>query len=451
MADGEWGGAITGSVSDFLSEGHTFTGENTFTEYQRFTDNVKMFRDTYGVYEESFVLGIMANFEGYFGTERQANSMGTNDPSTHGRREYPALYVDNIVRPPRAFAETDTTFTSTSVTSDVWEGDLDAVPYASIIDAYSTNGQFSAFVLETNSDTGVVTTTQWKQAGVAGTPNVNGLVLVDWVSKIFAANMLVQKLGDPGDSTDQDMIGFEMDITNPGFNDRGYTGKQVAGFLVQNIGGGTGTTAYIAGGTALGTMCNGFAAYDTEDYGFIANKGIANVTPDYAAFMDNRTDAPVSFKSERLAAAGILTSSKIASEARARFTTFYEGTMAWSNGTDPSDVVLGRVSANILGASGGFQAQLNMTAREGEPSETVIGDLGGGIAGIQLGTNTSIRKIGPDIIGSGPNDVLVASAGLGVGGSEAASTLGTVTAKLELLDDDGVTSIGFIPIYDGIT
>ncbi len=45
---------------------------------------------------------------------------------------------------------------------------------------------------------------------------------------------------------------------------------------------------------------------------------------------------------------------------------------------------------------------------------------------------------------------LVASAGLGVGNSAAATTPGTVTKKMEVFDASGV-SLGFVPIYNAIT
>lgn len=48
------------------------------------------------------------------------------------------------------------------------------------------------------------------------------------------------------------------------------------------------------------------------------------------------------------------------------------------------------------------------------------------------------------------DDKLVAAAGLGVGNSAAASSLGTVAKKVELFDGSG-NSLGFVPIYDAIT
>ena len=45
---------------------------------------------------------------------------------------------------------------------------------------------------------------------------------------------------------------------------------------------------------------------------------------------------------------------------------------------------------------------------------------------------------------------LTATTGLGVGNSAAATTLGSVTKKMEVFDASG-TSLGFVPIYDAIT
>lgn len=48
------------------------------------------------------------------------------------------------------------------------------------------------------------------------------------------------------------------------------------------------------------------------------------------------------------------------------------------------------------------------------------------------------------------DDKFLATAGIGVGNSAAATTLGTVTRKIEVFDASGA-SIGFVPVYDAIT
>jgi hypothetical protein len=46
---------------------------------------------------------------------------------------------------------------------------------------------------------------------------------------------------------------------------------------------------------------------------------------------------------------------------------------------------------------------------------------------------------------------VVAAAGLGVGGTEPATTPGSVTRKMPIYDTDGVTLLGFVPLYNTIT
>lgn len=47
-------------------------------------------------------------------------------------------------------------------------------------------------------------------------------------------------------------------------------------------------------------------------------------------------------------------------------------------------------------------------------------------------------------------DKVIATDGIGVGNSAAAATPGTVTAKIEVFDENG-DSLGFIAVYDAIT
>jgi hypothetical protein len=47
------------------------------------------------------------------------------------------------------------------------------------------------------------------------------------------------------------------------------------------------------------------------------------------------------------------------------------------------------------------------------------------------------------------DDKLIAALGLGVGNSASATTLGTLSKKMEVFDASG-TSLGFVPIYDSI-
>lgn len=76
-----------------------------------------------------------------------------------------------------------------------------------------------------------------------------------------------------------------------------------------------------------------------------------------------------------------------------------------------------------------------------------------GVIDFGNGTNpvdVRIQRLAGNIGGTASGDKWVANAGLGVGNSAAASTLGTVTRKMEVFDATGA-SIGFVPIYDAIT
>lgn len=67
------------------------------------------------------------------------------------------------------------------------------------------------------------------------------------------------------------------------------------------------------------------------------------------------------------------------------------------------------------------------------------------------GTGSVVRATAPTF----PTTIAVTgkilgTAGLGVGNSAAATTLGTVVKKIEVFDASGV-SLGFLPVYDAIT
>lgn len=69
------------------------------------------------------------------------------------------------------------------------------------------------------------------------------------------------------------------------------------------------------------------------------------------------------------------------------------------------------------------------------------------------GTNardTILKRLGANLLGTDTGDKFVATAGLGVGNSAAATTLGTVVKKIEVFDQAG-TSLGFVPVYNSIT
>ena len=69
-----------------------------------------------------------------------------------------------------------------------------------------------------------------------------------------------------------------------------------------------------------------------------------------------------------------------------------------------------------------------------------------GIEGV--GMDTNLYRSAADVLKT--DDKLITAIGLGVGNSAAATTLGSVTKKMEVFDASG-TSLGYVPIYDAIT
>jgi hypothetical protein len=63
--------------------------------------------------------------------------------------------------------------------------------------------------------------------------------------------------------------------------------------------------------------------------------------------------------------------------------------------------------------------------------------------------NAAVRKIGYDA-GTTPNIFSTVNAGISTNGTQAATSLGTVSRKMQVFDKDG-SPIGFIPIYNTIT
>lgn len=63
--------------------------------------------------------------------------------------------------------------------------------------------------------------------------------------------------------------------------------------------------------------------------------------------------------------------------------------------------------------------------------------------------DTGLGRLAANILGTLSGDKFVANAGLGVGNSAAATTLGSVAKKMEVFDAAGA-SLGFVPIYDAI-
>lgn len=150
------------------------------------------------------------------------------------------------------------------------------------------------------------------------------------------------------------------------------------------------------------------------------------------------------------------------------------GTISFGDGTN-TDVNLYRSAANVLKTDDSFSVGINLavtgtTAFSGAATST--GAAAGSTAYASLVTSDTFDRFriladGGMEWGSGAgardvtlyrsaanvlktDDKLITAIGLGVGNSAAATTLGTVTKKMEVFDASG-SSLGFVPIYDAIT
>jgi hypothetical protein len=89
------------------------------------------------------------------------------------------------------------------------------------------------------------------------------------------------------------------------------------------------------------------------------------------------------------------------------------------------------------------------------PSWAILGDDHTGVAQVGGGDTISLICGGTERLRAGTVDTeafgkLLARDGIGVGNSASATSLGSVTDKMQVYDDDG-NSLGYLPIYDAIT
>lgn len=108
----------------------------------------------------------------------------------------------------------------------------------------------------------------------------------------------------------------------------------------------------------------------------------------------------------------------------------------------------GGTNADLSGTGGTSQVLKQVTAG----AAITVGQLAvADLSTAKTGTGSIVLATAPTF----PTTIAVTgkaltTAGLGVGNSAAATTLGTVVKKMEIFDASGV-SLGFIPIYDAIT
>lgn len=127
-------------------------------------------------------------------------------------------------------------------------------------------------------------------------------------------------------------------------------------------------------------------------------------------------------------------------------------TAALTEWQDSAGSVLASVTAaGKITAASRVDATDNIRARLAGAAQVHLGDVGpSSEAGLLLGSgnDTNLYRGAANLLKT--DDKFVTVAGLGVGNSATANTLGTVTRKIEVFDASGA-SLGFLPVYDAIT
>lgn len=116
-----------------------------------------------------------------------------------------------------------------------------------------------------------------------------------------------------------------------------------------------------------------------------------------------------------------------------------------------SNAYISRLTTNVLRVGNGVASQFragSFVAGATSGNDVLIMFDGARVNFSDADTNAHLKRTSANLINT-PGK-LTASTGLGVGNSAAATTLGTVTKKVEIFDATG-TSLGFIAIYDAIT
>ncbi len=126
-------------------------------------------------------------------------------------------------------------------------------------------------------------------------------------------------------------------------------------------------------------------------------------------------------------------------------------------------VTLAQVAADVYGdrtaGTAAFTAKATLTTKgdiyaasaASTPARLAVGANGLGLVAAS-GETTGLKwsaVLQPDVASGGSTKVL-ASGGIGVGNSAAATTLGTVVKKVQVFDAAG-SSIGYVAVYDALT
>ncbi|MGA5116856.1 hypothetical protein [Streptomyces pseudogriseolus] len=154
-------------------------------------------------------------------------------------------------------------------------------------------------------------------------------------------------------------------------------------------------------GTAIGVeRANGNVTIGAAPPGALARLHVAPPTNKHGVIVKPAASqgSNAAYAAQLTAATDRLLDVRVTGDALARLTQYTDGKIEWGDGTNSRDTNLYRSGANVLKT----------------------------------------------------DDKLIAALGIGVGNSASATTLGTVTRKMEVFDASGA-SLGFVPIYNAIT
>lgn len=166
------------------------------------------------------------------------------------------------------------------------------------------------------------------------------------------------------------------------------------------------------------------------------------------------TDADV--QSRRAATTNNAFSTHVTGDTFNRWDVRADGSIRWGSGTAAGDVILYRLAADRLATDDRFSvfapaASVGLeVSAQGDVSSRFVFRTDGKmeIGSGAVAADVNLYRNAADQLKT--DDKFLAVAGIGVGNTTAATTLGAVTRRMEIFDAAGA-SLGFIPIYNTIT
>lgn len=272
------------------------------------TGALKVYRDTFGTYDQAAVMSVVSNRS----ADPTTQVMGTSDPATTSERGSVSVYADNTAKPPLVDS-TSTTFTATSVT--VTGADLTGVEVGMVVDvggAEHSGGSPVTGVVQSVSGQTITLSAQWHAEGgaLAATPSAGARVRVNRVNKVWGLNVNVRSTTAEGSPlTAVSLAGIELGVETDhdyaaDWLDPAATGRHAFGFDSWRNTNYTGrpTAHYAArGGARFGYAASGIN--HAEGAHFLAhNEWETSATAARAAFLDDDSDAVASLRVHRASA-----------------------------------------------------------------------------------------------------------------------------------------------------